>query len=266
MCRLLGVERKSLICLGHEISDLYKVHQVSWMQNNGHKQRTVNRSGTSVNIKWIIFLVFLGTERHFEGTTMVYTGCSAVRNCSQMSLWHWPDNWELQLTDILFQITYNAAAIVQFQYNLMRTARWLRSGAAVNIKFPGTGFRRGPSQLQSIQECRAWTATWSWGQHFAHTTYQNRFTNSIEICNVCLSWNVWIEQKQLLLDPNWKHFCKQLSVNPITVRYSEIEGETERKKERENVGGATGEKRGACAQLQQGFMAWETIYKSQRLS
>lgn len=29
MCRLLGVERKSLICLGHEISDLYKVHQVS---------------------------------------------------------------------------------------------------------------------------------------------------------------------------------------------------------------------------------------------
>lgn len=39
---------------------------------------------------------------------------------------------------------YPAAAIFQSQYNLMRMARWLRSGAAVNIRFLGTDFRRGP--------------------------------------------------------------------------------------------------------------------------
>lgn len=40
-----------------------------------------------------------------------------------------------------------------------------------------------------------------------------------------------------------------------------------REEEKEYGEGVTEErKRGSCAQLQQGFMAWETIYKSQRLS
>lgn len=62
---------------------------------------------------------------------------------------------------------YTAAAIFQFQYKLMKTARWLWSGAAVNIRFPGTEFRRGPPplQLHSILECRAWSReALSWSQ------------------------------------------------------------------------------------------------------
>lgn len=62
---------------------------------------------------------------------------------------------------------YTAAAIFHSPYNLMRTVRWLQSGAAVNIRFPGTELRRGPTQLHSIQECRAWTTgTRSW-RHYA---------------------------------------------------------------------------------------------------
>lgn len=134
---------------------------------------------------------------------------------------------------------FTAAAIFQFEYNLMRTARWLRSGAAVNIRFPGTEFRRGPLQLHSIQECRAWTTvTWSWRQmltshlgRLAHTTRQRGLREE--------HWKKkagkFIFGEELFLrGPDMRHYatnlcsiqaaahsCKQLSVNPRTVSCSE---------------------------------------------
>lgn len=180
------------------------------------------------------FLVILRIERCFQGTN-VPVQMSARKGLHDID----QTNKNLKL-DVLFKTIYTAAAIFQFQYNLMRKARWLRSGAAVNIRLPGTGFSRGPLQLHSIQECRAWTVTWSWGQNFAHITQQKRFTNSRK-----KFWKFIFHEKLLLQALNLghsatnlysiqtEHFCKQLSVNPRTVSYSEIERQTERKKERE---------------------------------
>lgn len=183
---------------------------------------------------------------------------------------------------MLFKTIYTAAAIFQFQYNLMRTVRWLRSGAAANIKFPGTEFRRGPLQLHSIQECRAWTtATWSWRQN-AHIPFWTLSTHHVteelyeqhkKSRKVYLSWRAVStspksapQSSKLPLNPNCT-LLQTISVNPRTVSCSERERDWGRRRKRERRKGEWLEKeRGACAQLQQGFMAWETIYKSQRLS
>lgn len=130
----------------------------------------------------------------------------------------------------------------------MRTARWLRSGPAVNIKFPGTEFRRGPSQLHSIQECGAWTtATWSRRQN-AHIPFWT--LSSHHMTEEVYGWReknktgkVYLSKRAVSARSKSAPQCNKLPLNPnctllqtISINPScsaEKEGETEGERERE---------------------------------
>lgn len=72
--------------------------------------------------------------------------------------------------NMLFKTTYSCCYLsVSLQSN--QNCKVITIRAAVNIKFPGTEFRRGPLQLHRIQECRARTTATRSRRQNAHVPF-----------------------------------------------------------------------------------------------